>query len=46
MLNEFVLLHSLDWSISQISGVWLGFINTCFIEFPVVYADNVDPDQV
>ena len=43
--NGLLYLHSLDWSISNISGVWLVFIITMLIEIHVLNANSVEPDQ-
>ena len=38
--------NSLDWSISKLAGCLVSFYYYCFIEIPVVNANNVDPEQM
>ena len=46
MPNGLFYLHSSDWSIFNIRGIFEQFLLTpCFIEIPVFNANNVDPDQ-
>ena len=45
MPSGLLYLHSPDWSISNIRGVWLVLLLSCFKQIPVFNANNVDPDQ-
>ena len=45
MPNGLLYLHSSDWYISNIRGVWLVLLLPCFIQIPVFNANSVDPNQ-
>ena len=46
MPNIFLNLFSLDWSISKIRGISLGFTVPCFIEIYVLNGNSVDHNQM